>query len=107
LLTGTHGENSEVLLLLGLVAVAVTNWPASRMPEKVIRKLSLPLGPVVTVPTPMSRCPSPNPEGSQVSLAKNSIRKLVPGLLLSEPRMIVFPPGLPPLLVTEIKIGKF
>ena len=55
MLTGTHAENSEVLLLLGLVAVAVTNWPASRAPEKVIRKLSLPLGPVVTVPTPMSR----------------------------------------------------
>ena len=71
----------------GSVAVAVMNWPVEIKTGELIRKFILAFPPpsVVTTIEPMNFCPSPNPEGSQAILEKNSSIKVVLGVLLSVP----------------------
>src|ERR1051325_11519960 len=71
--------------------------------------LALPLASVVTVVRPRNVCPSPNPEASHVvalatnSLEKNSTVKVVLGVLLRFPTIVVEPA----LEVTDVRAGKF
>src|SRR5262249_12923233 len=74
--TGRQAENSEVLLAVTSVAVAVTKSPAA-MPDgvgKVSLMVALPPLSVVTLVNPRNLCPSPLPLGSHAVFAKNSIR---------------------------------
>src|SRR3954452_6740692 len=82
------GENSEVSPL-ALVAVAVTNWPDGNVTGTLAVIAEKPVGSVVTVVVPRKRSPSPEPEGSRVTLAKNWIVKVVFGVLWSVPWMMV------------------
>src|SRR5262249_57358541 len=85
------------------VAVAVTKRPLATATGKVVVKLTLPAPSVVTWEAPRKVCPSPKPDGSSAALAKNSRRKLVLGVLLREPPMVVEPPA----LSTWVSTGKF
>src|SRR5438105_2332756 len=97
-----HWENSEVSLP-GLVAVAVMNWPGVTEAGSVTLKVALPSAPVVAMVKPRKVWPSPKPEGSQVGLPKNSMRKVVLAVLLSVPWIV----ALVPPAAAEVSIGKF
>src|SRR5262249_54975733 len=84
-------ENCEVLFL-GSVAVAVTNWPAGTPTPRVTVKVAAPLALVVTIAEPRYFSPSPNPEGLQTWLLKNSRVKVMLGVLASVPCTVVLPP---------------
>src|SRR5262249_28032131 len=64
-------ENCEVLLL-GSVAVAVTNWPVGTCTPRVTVKAIVPLALVVTTAVSRYFSPSPKPEGWQTALLKKS-----------------------------------
>ncbi len=60
------------------------------MPEtvKVGANVAFPLPLVFRKKDPKNVCPSPNPDGSAVELAKNSMVNAALGVLLSEPVMV-------------------
>src|SRR5947199_7825934 len=72
--TAKHAENSEVLLF-GSVAVAVMKSTEETVTLSVVLKDPAQLASVEAVSEPRNSFPSPNPEGSQEGLEKNSIRK--------------------------------
>ena len=93
MLSGRHAEKAEVLLFAS-VAVAVTTWLAASVADNVTLKVDLPLASVEAGVEPRKFCPSPAPEGSHASLAKNCIVKVVFGVLASVPKTLVEPPEL-------------
>src|SRR5205807_10637440 len=90
---------SEVLPF-GSVAVAVMRWPAPIW-GKLTLKEALPLALAVALLNPRKTWPSPLPDGSIASLAKNSIRYVVLATLLRVPAMDVIPPP----LLTDVSTG--
>ena len=78
--------------------------PRETVTGTVVLKAEPQLESVVTVSEPRKVLPSPNPEGSQEGLEKNSIRNgPLLGVLSSVPWILVVPtPG-----VTEVMTGKF
>src|SRR6185295_8314236 len=94
-------ENSDVLPL-GSVAVAVTDLQPTFV-GTVMVKLALPLASVATAAKPIKVSPSPWPEGSQAVFEKNSRLKIVRGVLLSVPTIVVVAPEDETLVST----GKF
>ena len=86
----TTWENSDVLPP-GSVAVALTNCPTPTVTSRFAVKFASPLASVDTSMASINVLPSPNPLGSAMSLAKNSMRKVLFGVLLSEPVMVVVP----------------
>jgi hypothetical protein len=88
--TVTHCENADVLLAKS-VAVAVTKLPAG--PGNVTSKLAFPVPSVARSVAPKNVSPSPKPDGSQAPTAKNSMRKLVDGALVTVPCMRVLTPS--------------
>src|SRR4051794_30299209 len=96
-------ENSDVLPAAS-VAVAVTTRPVATPTGKLTENAALPLPSVLTAVKPRKVWPSPKPDGSAASLAKNSSRKpVVLGVLLNVPATVV----LPPALTAEVITGKF
>ena len=100
--TRMQPENSEVLSL-GLVAVAVMTCPAGTADPKETLKLTSPLTSVVTIVEPRKLWPSPLPEGSQSTLEKNSMVKVVLARLSRSPPIVV--KAAP--LVAKVSVGKF
>src|SRR5438132_6240687 len=90
---GRAAENSEVLLLLLSVAVAVTNLLVTSLAGRITVKVASPLKLVTTLVDADARnvAPWPCPEASGALLAKNSSRKLVNGVLLRVPWIVAFP----------------
>src|SRR4051794_22682944 len=86
LATGRAAEYSEVLPPAS-VAVAVMNWPEIETGDVKVNGPVLPSAPVVTSAKPRNVCPSPLPEGSAASEAKNSTRNVADGRLLSVAEM--------------------
>ena len=80
------------MLLLGSVAVAVTASPAPLGEFRSKLKLTFPLPSVVTGVEPWKTLPSPKPEELQAGFEKNSIRKVVLGVLFNVPLTVVVPP---------------
>src|SRR5215813_11318819 len=75
--TTRQTENPDVLLFASVV-VAVTTFPAATVPTKGLGFPEvLPLLPKSAGNEPRNTCPSPLPEASQLSLAKNSTNPLV------------------------------
>jgi len=72
------------VLPFGSVAVAVIRLPP-KLPVTVVLIVALQELFVVTLAAPMKVCPSPNPDGSHRSFAKNSTRNVVLAVLSSEP----------------------
>jgi hypothetical protein len=98
--TAWQSENSDVLPL-GSVAVAVTT-PVAPV-GRVALRTALPEPSVVAVVAPRNVWPSPKKVASQAALAKNSIRKIVLAVLLSEPVTVVLAPS----EIAEVRTGKF
>jgi hypothetical protein len=80
------------VLPAGSVAVAVMTWPPGMFLLKLSAKLALQALSVVIVVEPRKDLPSPNPEASQDGLEKNSRRKLVLGVLLKAPWIVMAVP---------------
>src|SRR5262249_35253999 len=90
--TTTQLENWEVSLV-GLVAVAVTNRSGSTPTPRTSVKAAMPLASVVTVAVPKNCSTSPKPDGLQTVLLKNSRLKVVAGVLVRVPTMVVLLPS--------------
>src|SRR3954454_21711986 len=89
---GTHAENSDVLFVVALVAVAVMKSLAVAGPN-VASKVARPASFVVTRTDPRNDSPSPNPDGSQAVFLNTSSANPVRGVLVSEPRTRVACPA--------------
>ena len=87
------------MLPAGSVAVAVIS-ASSGAANVSGPKAVLPLESVVTSAVPMNCWPSPWPEGSQISLAKNSSRKAVDGVEFSVPDTVTDPADATALVMT-------
>jgi hypothetical protein len=98
-----QAENSEVLLVAALVAVAVTTSPTVVVAASVVLIVALPEPSVVTFWKPRKVRPSPLPEASHEALLKNSMRKAELALLLSVPARLVLAPD----FSAEVMTGKF
>ena len=84
--------NSEVSPLPRSVAVALKKLPGSVGVPKPVMKDALPeMLSVVTFVEPMNCSPWPKPDGSAALFAKNSRRKVWPGVLLSVPATATVP----------------
>src|SRR5512139_558243 len=97
-----HFENSEVFPA-GSVAVAVTNAPGGSKTGRVAAKCARPATFVLTVAEPRNTCPSPEADGSQLSLLKNSSRNVVCGVLVSKPCILTADS----IRATAVMTGKF
>src|SRR6266566_7207484 len=86
-----HAENSEVFPA-GSVAVAVRRACGETVTGRFTLNVALHEPSVVTSVEPRNVCPSPEPEGSQEALEKNSIRYVVFATEFSVPWMLVLPP---------------
>ena len=95
-------ENSEVFPTAS-VAVAVMLRSLATAALKDTLNEALPLPSVVTLVKPRNCCPSAGKKSGSRSLAKNSIRKVELGALLSVPAILV----MPPLDVALVNTGKF
>jgi len=100
--TGTELENSEVLPM-GSVAVEVTSRQLVTATFRVVLNEALPLESVLVLTKPRNCCPSVGRPNGSASLAKNSMRNVELGVLLSVPAMVV----MPPLDDPEVNTGKF
>ena len=69
-LSGLQFEKAEVLFA-GSVAVAVTTLPSATLVANEALMFAFPVPSVVVVAEPRKICPSPVPDGSQLSLMKN------------------------------------
>src|SRR5579872_6955655 len=92
----SYRENSEVSLLVWLVAVAVSESPAVRAVGSVNVKVVLPVPSVVTVSEPSKVLPWPADWPAGVS--KNWMVKLLFGTLVNEPETVLPEP---------VTVGKF
>src|SRR5438105_3940086 len=105
-----HAENSDVSLnnkatipsgltpagcaaRLGAISVAVDviTLPPTAGKLKLVN-VKLPLASVVSMTAPRKVCPSPLPLALQTALEKNSMRKVVLAVLLSDPEISTLPP---------------
>jgi hypothetical protein len=104
--TGLASENSEVSPVASLVAVAVMNCPTGAASRLVV-KAKVPVSPLVLVVTcisPRKALPSQKPEASASGLLKNWMVKVLPGVLLRLPVIVVVLSG---NLFAEVISGQF
>lgn len=97
-----HCENSDVLLP-GFVAVAVANCSGLATANAIGPNVTFPLASVATCAVPTGTSPSPNPDGSQTPLTKNSRVKVVLGVLARVPEKETIPPA----KLAAVSTGKF
>ncbi len=94
-----HAENSEVLLFVS-VAVAVMLLPPNAPTGNVAENVFVQFAALVMLIEPRQVCPSPKPLESQLSPAKNSIRKTALAAPDKYPWMVVLPTLLTALVST-------